>query len=412
MLVIAYGYANTTHIGVIDYLPQLKKYHSEFYIETPYVYYGGLYPYGGFLGSIGKAIGGLIHGVGKAIGSAVHAVGKAFKYVAPIAVPLVAGVAVSGALRLIGAGAIAKASAASVAAAVEHGAIGTAVLQSAALATKVALTHVASQTLLRALGAAPKSQPAVVAVNNRPAVVVPAFVRELVEPHHLVAYATNNGKITSSRLIQERIDWLAKKIQDTVNKLAQINRECGLNIDRNRALRILRRIFWDLPPTKSAIEQRINTELNRIKKALCCNVGVIRNLLTKVFSDLVIPQNDEIANLCVNKVRRIAFSRVNEYTAELCPKLKTPSAIYPVLKAKINKLISECIANERKKQMMAVMERLRQIQLQRLRMQQEREKEEGNKLSIPQYIQIGNMKIPTLYALGGLALLFLLTSRR
>lgn len=412
-------YGVTYGFSVIDYRKELTYNGAPEFIYIPE--YAGLFKsigsifkgVGSVIHSAAKGFGHIVHEVGKGAGKVIHEVGKGLKYVAPIAVPLIAGAAITGALNAIGATYIAKASAASVAAAVESGSIGAAVLQSAALATKVALTNIATNTLMHALGVTPQGEPVVVQYRNRPALVIPAFVRELVEPSHLVAFATENGRITVSRTIQARIDWLANKIQETARRLGEIARSCGVNISRDQALAYLKRIFWFIPPTKAGVEQKINSELSRIKRALCCTTSAIRRQLEEVFLNLNLPPSP-LATQCLLQAKNYFFSNLNSVVAKVCS--QGGSNVRSVLQKEVENYINNC------------------IQQQQLSVQQQQQQQQSailpqlpqgttpastpnmpsttQALSLPKYIQIGQYKIPTMMALfGGLTLLLLLTRR-
>ena len=233
---------------------------------SPYVVYT---PYGFKLGGIFKGIGRAIHGLVKGAGRVIHYGVKFLGQAAPLLVPVVVGAGISAIAARLGATAFATASASSVAKAVAAGQIGAALTQGAALAAKVAITNVASGLILKSIYKAPKGQPAVVAVGNKPAIVIPAFVRELVEPNSLVKFVTKNNTIKNSKVIQQRIDWLAKKITDTAQQLAKISKECSIVISQQEALKLLKRLFYKIPPTKPQLEAKLKKELALIRKEKC-----------------------------------------------------------------------------------------------------------------------------------------------
>jgi hypothetical protein len=259
-----------TSSDVVDYSVIVTP-ESEFIIyETieegnPYLApYGFKLSVGGVFKGVGHAISGVVKGVGRVIHYGAKFVGQA----APILVPLAVGIGVGAIAQAAGLAGFAKASALGVAKSLAAGHIAAAATEGVMLASKVVITNVVSGEILKAIYKAPKGQPAIVAVGKKPAIIIPPFVREIVEPHHLVDFATQKGGIKNSKLIQQRIDWLAKKIIDTGKRIVALYRVYGFQIDEHKLLAHLREIFWNLPSTQAEVERVVNAKVNKLKHDL------------------------------------------------------------------------------------------------------------------------------------------------
>ncbi len=245
----------------VDYgnvLQPVKNIHytnSGIILSTDYGTY--ITPYGWGLKSLVKGIGRVFHYTGKFLGK-----------VAPIAVPLLVGVGISAVAGALFGSAAATASAQTVAQAALSGNLVAAGLQAVAFAGKVVATNLISSTILRAIYKRPHGE-VVIAQGNKPVLVIPQFVREVVEPHHLVHFITRNGTIRNSREIQSRVDWLANKIKQTAVQIANLYQEWGENISTDELVQHIRRIFWNIPPTMSEVEARINSYLRNLRIRLC-----------------------------------------------------------------------------------------------------------------------------------------------
>lgn len=458
MIIIEYSYYDSNG-KKISYLKKIERIEKLKYTSVDLDYYGVAYS------GLFKTIGRIIHGAGKAIGSFIHNVGKGLKYALPIVVPIAVGAGLNALLAKVGATAVAKVSAASVAKAVEAGAIGSALTQSVVLAGKVAVTNVVSSAILRSLHATPETEPAVLQTGGgQPALIIPAFVRQLVEPNHLVAYATKNGKIQNSRIIQQRIDWLANTIQQVARELGRINQECQAGLTRDRALQILKQIFWNIPSTQSAIERYLQQKKAELRRKLCCNPLRIRNILIQLFGTARYP-TEKPYPYCINKTKNELLFQVKQLAQQLCGKV-APAQLPQKLSEIVRKKIEECVASYCDEETIrdiafriyqassivvpdkeCLYKALQYIQInaglfkdrlcplgdkskitqeikalmtsyyttcvstkQRALMAQKRASEAGV-IKLPPYIQIGKYKIPTLYAIGGGILLLLLLTR-
>jgi len=252
--------------GILQEVKEVKYSDYGIVLATDYGTY--IAPYGGLFKGLIKGIGSVIHGVAKGTGRVIHYAGKALGKVAPFVIPLAVGVGISALAGHLFGATVAQASAETVAKAVMAGNIASAGVQAVAFTGKVIATQLVSSTILNAIYKRPHGE-VVIARGRQPVLIIPRFVREVVEPHALVRFITQNGRLKSSKQIQARVDWLGNKIKVTAKQIVNLYQEWGIKPSVEEVVSHLRNIFYQLPPDEAGVERKIREYLAGLRRNLC-----------------------------------------------------------------------------------------------------------------------------------------------